>query len=81
MSTLMTPDLALTCWERATSEEIGLILEFPSLEARRSAEKMLYDSRIASGNPNYEVLMIARPGDKPEELWIIKKTTDMRDVL
>lgn len=79
--TFMTPAFALACWERALVEEIGLVIEFPTLEARRSAEKMLYDSRTESQNPSYEALMIARPGDKPEEIWIMKKTTDMRDVL
>ena len=78
---LMTPALALATWERALAEEIGLIVEFPSLEARRSAETMLYNSRTESQNPSYEGLMIARPGDAPNEIWIMKKTTDMRDVL
>jgi hypothetical protein len=79
--TLMTPTFALACWERAAGEEIGLIIEFENLEARRSAEKMLYESRTESQNPAYENLMIARPGDAPNELWVIKKATDMKDVL
>lgn len=76
----MNPQLALACWERALAEEIGIIITLADAADTRKAEKLLYAARQKSGNPDLEELMIARPGDAPEEMWIIKKTTDMKDV-
>lgn len=75
----MTPALALACWERALAEEIGIIIVLDDVEDKRRVEKMLYEARQKSGNPDLETLCIARPGDALEELWIIKKATDMSD--
>lgn len=75
----MTRDEALAAWERALEEEFGLVLTLESIDDKRSIEKTLYDTRQRSGNPDLDMLMIARPGDNPLELWIVKKTTDMTD--
>lgn len=76
----MTPALALACWERALAEEIGIIITLEDISQKRAVEKLLYDARQASGNPDLEQLMLAKPGDKPEEMWIVKKATDMSEV-
>lgn len=76
----MTPEFALACWERALAEEIGVILTLESPDDKRKIEQTLYAARQASGNPDLEVLMLAKPGDALAELWIVKKTTDMSDV-
>lgn len=75
----MTLAIALELWARASAEEIGLIITLASLEDKRRVEKALYEARTETGG--FEELMLAKPGDRPEELWIIKKTTDMRDVV
>lgn len=75
----MTPGFALACWERALTEEYGLVLTLDKEEDKRVIEKTLYEARQKSGNPDLEQLMIVRPGDNVLELMIIKKTTDMED--
>lgn len=77
----MNPALALACWERALTEEVGIAVVLEDPKDKRRVEQMLYDARLKSGNPDLEVLMIAKPGDAPEELWILKKTTDMTGVV
>lgn len=76
----MTPEFALACWERALAEEIGIIITLNSVKDKREIERALYDSRKESANPALEALLIARPGDNPLELWILKKATDMEDI-
>ena len=77
--TRMDASMALLCWQRALDSEIGLKLTFEDLSRRREAERLLYEARTSSGNPDYEVLQITRMSET--EIWIVKKTTDMRDVL
>lgn len=76
----MTHDIALACWTRALTEEFGIILILESPDDKRMIEKALYDARQASGDPRLQELSLVKPGDKPEEFWIIKKTTDMSDI-
>lgn len=75
----MTPDFALACWERALTEDIGIIITLAEADDKREIERALYKARQASGNPDLEALSIAKPGDAPRELWIIKKLTNMED--
>lgn len=75
----MTPTIALELWARAASEEIGIIITLADPADKRRVENALYEARAEMGG--FQDLMLAKPGDKPEELWIIKKTTDMRDVV
>lgn len=76
----MTPDFALACWERALGEEIGIIITLEEGQDKRQIEGILYKARQQSGNPDLEALALAKPGDQPRELWIIKKMTDMSDL-
>lgn len=76
----MTPTVALALWRRAAEEEIGIIISLADPADKRRAEGALYDARKEARDPTLADLMIAKPGDAPHELWIIKKTTDMRDV-
>lgn len=76
----MTPSIALTIWERALSEEIGIILTLTDLRDKRRIEKVLYEARKEAFRPELDALLIARPGDNPLELWILKKATDMEDI-
>lgn len=76
----MDPAFALACWERAAEEELGVILVLESADDKREIERVLYAVRQKAGNPDLEALMLARPGDEPRELWIVKKTTDMSDI-
>lgn len=76
----MTLATALALWRRALTEEIGVIIALAEVGDKHRIENTLYEARKAAGDPSLDVLMIVRPGDKPEELWIIKKTTDMKDV-
>lgn len=76
----MDAAFALACWERALTEELGIILTLESEDDKREIERVLYSSRQKAGNPDLECLMLARPGDDPKELWIVKKTTDMSDI-
>ena len=76
----MTPALALACWERALAEEIGIIITLETVEDKRRVEKLLYDARQKSGNPDLEQLRLCKPGDALEEIWLVKIMTDMRDV-
>lgn len=71
---------ALAYWERALTEEFGVIIELDKPEGKRTIMKDLYEARAKSGNPDLDVLMIANPGDNPAEIWIVKKTTDMSDI-
>ena len=74
----MTPETALAIWRRARTEEIGVILEVDPKD-KRVIENLLYEVRKSSGDSTLEDLMIARPGDAPGELWIVRKSTDMSD--
>lgn len=80
----MTPATALEYWRRALSEELGLILTIaPPPDGDISKEKhklecVLYDAR--KGHPELQSLMLAKPEDRPEEFWIVKKATDMTDI-
>lgn len=76
----MTPALALAAWERAAEEEIGIIITLADVRDKRRVERMLYEARQGSGNPDLQTITLAKPGDKPEEIWLIKQTTDMRDI-
>lgn len=76
----MTPDFALACWSRALTEEIGIILTLSNVADKREIERLLYQARKAAGDPALDEIRLARPGDNPLELWLIKKTTDMEDV-
>lgn len=77
----MTHEFAITLWERALAEDIGVILTLATERDKRAIEGTLYEARKLAGNPELETLMIAKPGDNPLELWIVKKMTDMEDVV
>jgi hypothetical protein len=77
----MTPATALAYWERALEEEIGIIIVLATVDTKRIVEKALYEARQASGNPALMELRLCKPGDRLEELWLVKKSTDMEDVL
>lgn len=74
----MTPETALALWRRALTEEIGIVLTV-EVQHKRAIEQVLYEARKSAADPALDVLMIAKPGDAPEELWIVRKTTDMSD--
>lgn len=78
----MTPEAALAYWYRALDEEIGIILTFTSTDDRRVFMNALYEARASAiaADPTLETLSLAKPGDAPNELWIIKKTTDLTDI-
>lgn len=77
----MTPAFALACWERAATEELGLILTLAPGVSKRSVEKALYDARQRSGNPDLQALSLVLPGDAEREVWLVRKPVDMKDVL
>lgn len=64
-------DSALTYWYAALEEEIGVA--FP-VSDKKNARQILYDARKQSGDPRLEKLMMF---DVREELWIVKKDTEL----
>jgi len=74
----MNYETALAIWHRAKKEEIGVILELDPKD-KRQIENVLYEARKKSGDQSLDAFMIARPGDAPNELWIVRKATDMSD--
>jgi len=76
----MTPAIALELWRRALSREIGIILTLKDPSTKKRVESLLYEARKNAADPRLEVLSLVFPGDKPEEIWIIRKTTDLKDI-
>ncbi len=74
----MTPETALAIWHRAKTEGLGVILVVEQKD-KRVIENLLYEVRKSSGDESLAEFMIARPGDAPGELWIVRKSTDMSD--
>lgn len=76
----MDPTFAIACWERAATEELGIILTLDDERDKRVIEQTLYKARQMSQNPSLDCLMIVQPGDNVKEIWLVKKTTDMSDI-
>lgn len=72
-----TMDAVRVYWLQAVAEEFGIIITLPSPDEKHRLEDALYESRRALADPAMAEFMLAHPGDRPEELWIVRKTTDL----
>lgn len=75
MPSLRPADLA-PLWLRALDLEIGLAVRFAGIE-QASFTALLYKARDTLHNPALGELGLVQPSDPPDEVWIIKKTTEL----
>lgn len=74
----MTPEVCKALWEQAYSLEIGLGIEVKPGD-KPFLINLLYSTRQSLGKPEWEDIIIIQPGPKPNEIWMVKKATELPD--
>ena len=74
----MTPEVCRELWNKASEVEIGIAIEVKPVDVS-FLTNLLYATRADMRNPQLDNLILIRPGPKPNELWLMKKTTELPD--
>lgn len=76
----LTPDVAISFWKAAAEAEIGIAIQMADPSQVKTVRERLYKARAENPSFEFENIMIVLPGgDRTNEVWLIKKTTELED--
>jgi hypothetical protein len=73
----MPHEVSIAYWTAALEAEIGIAIE---VEGNREAVRAeMYAARVAEGDPAFHELIVFLPTRPMNEIWVVKKATDLED--